>query len=360
MKFAANRPLNVSKDQIRVGHGATERILRQSFDSVSLAQDDGLSAAISPPEKAQDDRPFLSKFCGNLTLVCLAFLLFGLAPLTAQTPTPAQPVDPTQARPALPIAPESVTPPKVAAPSTNAPVAPTPQVVVAIIADSSLKQVLQELAQTWADSQDSGPQVPLTLTNAGTLRAKVESGSVWDVVISADVQDVKEMTDKNLLVVDGQRSLARNTLVVYGRKALVKDDDLDWFDLIGTEWKKVALGNPDLVASGRVARHALQKHDLLGDEHKDAYVYAPTEVLALAAVQREQADAVFFYKTDAARLSLPGFDVFPVSPDDAPPVFYTAAVCRLAKNSEQARAFIDFCGSDAGKAIWAKYGFETN
>jgi molybdate transport system substrate-binding protein len=257
--------------------------------------------------------------------------------------------------------PDSVTPP---APSTNsAPPAPAPQVAVAIIADSSLKQVLQELAQAWADTQDSGPQVPLTLTNAGTLRAKVassEGGSAWDVVISADVADVKELTNGGLLFADGQRSLARNTLVVYGRKALVKDDELDWFDLIGTEWKKVALGNPDQVASGRVAKRALQKHDLLGDDHKDTYVYAPTETLALAVAQREEADAVFVYKTDAVAIKLPGFDIFPLKTEDAPPVFYTAAVCRLAKNPAQARAFIDYCGSDAAKAIWAKYGFETN
>ena len=219
---------------------------------------------------------------------------------------------------------------------------------------------MQELAQTWADSQDSGPQVPLTLTNAGTLRAKVESSSGWDVVISADVADMKEMTDRGMLSADGQSSLARNTLVIYGRKALVKDDDLDWFDLIGTEWKKVALGNPDLVASGRVAKYALQKHDLLDDEHKDIFVYVPTDALALAVAQREQADAVFVYKTDASKINLPGFAIFPLATDDAPPVFYMAAVSRLAKNPTQARAFIDYCAGDAAKAIWAKYGFETN
>jgi molybdate transport system substrate-binding protein len=297
----------------------------------------------------------------NRFLLRLALLLFSLAPLCAQPATPARPADPNQARPALPVVPDSLTPPQAASRSTNnAPAAPAPQVAVAVMAESSLKQVLQELAQAWADSQDSGPQVPLTLTNSGTLRAKVEGGSAGDVVISADVADVKEMTDKGLLFADGQRSLARNTLVIYGRKALVKDEELDWFDLIGTEWKKVTLGNPDLVASGRVAKRALQKHDLLGDEHKDTFVYAPTEALALAVAQRDQADAVFVYKTDAAKIDLPGFALFPLKTEDAPPVFYTAAVCRLAKNPTQARAFIDYCGGADAKAIWAKYGFETN
>jgi molybdate transport system substrate-binding protein len=294
----------------------------------------------------------------NRFLLCAALFVLGLAPLAAQPATPAQPADPNQARPALPVVPDSITPPQPATPSTNN--APAPQIAVAIIAESSLKQVLQELAQTWADSLDSSPEVPLTLTNSGTLRSKVEGGSTWDVVISADVADMKEMTDQGLLLADGQRSLARNTLVIFGRKALVKDDDLDWFDLTGTEWKKVALGNPDLVASGRVAKRALQKRGLFDDDHKDLFTFAPTEKLALAVVQREQADAVFLYKTDATGLKLSGFDVFPVTTDDAPPVFYTAAVSRLAKNPAQAHAFIDYCSSDAAKAIWAKYGFETN
>ncbi|MCE0523678.1 MAG: molybdate ABC transporter substrate-binding protein [Methylacidiphilales bacterium] len=289
-------------------------------------------------------------------LLSLALLLFSFAPLSAQTATPAQPADPNQARPAVPVEPTPVP----ATPATNAPPAPASQVAFTVIADSSLKLVLQELAQTWADNQDSSPRVPLTLANAGTLRAKVEGGSIWDVVISADLQDVKEMTDKGFLLADGQRSLARNTLIVYGRRALVKDDELDWFDLIGTEWKKVAMGNPDLVASGRAARRALQKHDLVGDDTKDIFVYEPNETVALAAVQREEADAVFFYKTDAAQISLPGFEVYPLKTEDAPPIFYIAAVCRLAKNPAPARAFIDYCGSAAARAIWTKYGFETN
>ncbi len=296
-------------------------------------------------------------------LFFLALLLVNLTSLRAQPATPAQPADPNQARPAVPVEITPIPAAPAAPTSTKAEAANASQVAVAIIAESSLKRVLQDLAQGWADSQNSGPQVPLTLTNAGTIRAKVEGqtgGSDWDLIISADVADVKEMTDKGFLMADGQRSLARNSLVIYGRKALVKDDDLDWFDLVGTEWKKVALGNPDLVASGRVAKLALAKHDLLGDDRKDTYVYAPTDALALAVVQREQADAVFADKTDAATMNLPGFEIFPLDTADAPPVFYTAAVCRLAKNPAQARAFIDYCSSDAAKAIWTKYGFETN
>jgi molybdenum ABC transporter molybdate-binding protein len=290
------------------------------------------------------------------------FLSVGIVPSQAQTPTPARPADPHQAIPAQPVSPTLPAPAATVAP-TNAPgsasTSPAAPALI-IMADSSLREVLQELAQSWADSLDASPQVPLTLTNAGTMRAKIMAATPCDVVIGADIQDVKEMTDKGALFAEGQRSLARNLLVIYGRKALVKDDELEWFDLVGSEWKKVAMGNPDLVASGRVAKRALQKHDLLNDENKNMFVYEGTEALALQVAEREQADAVFVYKTDLGTISLPGFEVITLKSEDAPPIFYTAAVCRLAKNPALAHAFIDYCAGDAAKEIWARHGFEAN
>jgi molybdate transport system substrate-binding protein len=248
-----------------------------------------------------------------------------------------------------------------AGPSTNAaPAAANATASLSVIAESSLKGALSELAQAWADNQPNSPQVPLAFTSSGIIAAKAQTTSDYDLVISASIDDIKALTDKTVLMPDGQRMLARNSVVIYGRKALVKDDDLQWYDLIGNEWKKVALGKPDTVASGHVAQRALQKHDLLGDDNKELYTYTMTDGLAIGQAQAEKADAVFAFKTDVAKLNLNGFEIFPLDSADAPPVFYTAAVCRLAKNPALAHAFIDFLSSDAAKPIWAKYGFETN
>lgn len=278
----------------------------------------------------------------------------------AQAQVPAQPADPNQPIPAQPV--QSAVPPGAPAPSpavataTNVPTSTGPR--ISIIADDSLKAVLAELAQTWADSQATSPQIPITLTNAGTMRAKIEAGGVWDLAIDADIDDTKAMTDKGFLLADGQRSLARNSLAIYGRAPLVKDDDLDWFDLVGTEWKKVALGNADLTVSGRVARRALQKHGLLDDDHKNIYASAATESAALQLLQRDKVDAAIVFRTDLGSINLPNFQAFPIKTEDAPPVFYTVAVFRLAQNPGLARAFIKFCSSEAARPIWTRHGFE--
>jgi ABC-type molybdate transport system substrate-binding protein len=109
-----------------------------------------------------------------------------------------------------------------------------------------------------------------------------------------------------------------------------------------------------------VAVRALQKHELYDDEHKPIYILAGTELQALQVIEREQADAVFCYKTDLATVDLPGFEMYPLKTDDAPPIFYTVAISRLAKNPTEARQFIDYCTGETGRAIWAKHGFETN
>jgi molybdate transport system substrate-binding protein len=300
----------------------------------------------------------------NVFAGLIALGLLAAHPVAAQTPIPATPVDPNQPVTAQPVQAQPVSPAQnsgatPASPAdTNAATAPVPQLT--ILADSSLRAVIQELAQTWADNQPTSPQVPLTLTNAGTIRTQLNSNPVWDVVISPDAGDMKALTEQGLLVADGQRSLARNTVVIYGRKALLKDDALDWFDLVGTEWKKVALGNPDLCTSGRIADRALKNHDLLDDDHKNIYVNAGTEALAVQIVERDQADAVFVYRTDLGAADIPGFEVMPLNLVDAPPVFYLAAVGRLAKNPDAARSFIAYCGSEAARPIWSKYGFEMN
>ena len=320
--------------------------------------------------KISDPAPIFKRLC-QVWHIVLIVACAGLIPLHAQTPVPARPADPTQAIPAPPVVPVPASPAATKTPSavTNAPVVDTnaapanaqgPGITLSILADVSLKKVLQELAQTWADNLPGNTQVPLSLANAGTIRNKIMDGGVWDVVISADVDDVKAMTDKGVLLAPGQRSLARNTVVIYGRHALIKDDDLEWFDLIGTEWKRVALGNPDVVASGRVAKRALDKHDLYDDGHRKLYTVVPNEERVLAVAESEQADAIFVYKTDLVGINLPGFEGYPLKAEDAPPVFYVASIAAKSKNPDLGRAFLDYLTGDSARAIWVKYGFETD
>jgi molybdate transport system substrate-binding protein len=306
-------------------------------------------------------------FSAKRACLALALILCGCSIGHAQVP--AQPADPSQAIPAQPVQPAApaIAPvpasPASMTPSTDTTAAAVPATTgpsISIIADSSLKAVLSELAQTWADSQASSPEMPITLTNAGTMRAKIEAGGVWDLAIDASVDDTRAMTTSGFLLATGQQTLARNVLVIYGRAPLVKDDDLDWFDLVGTEWKKVALGNPDLTASGRVAQYALKKHDLLDDDHKGVYVNAPNETAALSLLEGEKADAAFVYATDLPGINLPGFQAFPLKAEDAPPIFYTAALFRLAKNPDLAIAFLKYISSENARPIWAKYGFEMD
>src|SRR5271167_2235281 len=131
------------------------------------------------------------------SLLVLVLFCCGVVFLHAQSATPAQPVSPDQARPATPVAPDELTPnanPTTSgasmsavtpAPSTNAPPAAAPAPAnLSVIAESSLKAVLAELTQAWADNQDNNPQVPLAFTSSGIIAAKAATTGDYDVVIS--------------------------------------------------------------------------------------------------------------------------------------------------------------------------------
>ena len=75
-------------------------------------------------------------------------------------------------------------------------------------------------------------------------------------------------------------------------------------------------------------------------------------------LQREKADAAFVFVTDLPGFSLPNFQAFPLKPEDAPPVFYTAAIFRAAKSPDLALAFLKYIAGESARPIWAKHGFE--
>jgi molybdate transport system substrate-binding protein len=232
------------------------------------------------------------------------------------------------------------------------------QDVLAVAADSSLRGALQELAQAWADNTDDNKKVELSISNVETLKNEVAKGAPWDVVILAGADEARQLTEQGKLDPQGQRNIARNELVVLGKKALLKDEEPEWHDLVRNEWRRMALGNPALTASGRFAQKAMEKRDLW-DRVKAEARLAPTETLALDFARRNDADGVFIFRTDLKGITLDMYEVYPVDPKDHPPVLYVAAVVKGAAKGALGRDFMQFLVSEEAMLVWKKWGFPT-
>lgn len=230
------------------------------------------------------------------------------------------------------------------------------ETTLVITADSTLKPVIPELTQAWADNQ-SDMRVELQFTNSDILMKQLSQDKAGDVVIFADSNDAKFAAKKGLVSADTCKVVARNELVVYGKKPLLADEELEWFDLVAREWDHFALGDPVRTASGRAAQAALQKRDLSAKLKSDAALLAGNELTAIDFVRRTEADAVFALRTDLAKFTVDGFVLYKIDPADYPAFVYTAAPTKNPRTQAAARSFIQSLTGKDARLIWEKYGY---
>ncbi len=227
---------------------------------------------------------------------------------------------------------------------------------ISIIADSSLRSVLPQLVQDWADSQND-MKVDLQFTNAGILQSQLVEGKAGDVVIFASSVDAREAAKRGFIVGSEQKTFARNELVVYGRKAILKDEELDWYDLLAREWDQFALGDPAKTTSGRPAISEIEKHGLSARMKGEGVHLGGNEAVTLDFAKRGEADAVFLYRTDLAKATVEGFTVFPIDAGDYPALSYVAAPAKTTKALETARSFIQSLGGKEAQETLRKAGY---
>lgn len=227
---------------------------------------------------------------------------------------------------------------------------------ITITADNTLKGVLQELTQVWADKQPD-TSVELQFANSENLQKQLVDNKAGDVLIFADASDLKEATKRGYILSADQKQIAHNDLIVYGRKGLLADEELEWFDLVAREWETISLGDPARTASGRAVQAALQKRNLTARLKGDGTRLCGNEVVALDCARRGEVEAVFLLRTDLGKTTLDGFVVYPIDRADYPSFDYIAAPTKNSKSLAVARRYIEFLAAKETQPIWIKYGF---
>lgn len=226
---------------------------------------------------------------------------------------------------------------------------------VVVFAAASLKNALDEIAETWAkDTGRPGPKISYAASPA--LARQMEQGAPADLFISADLDWINYAQGKNLIQ-DGTRfNLLGNKIVVIAPK----DSKTATLALTGADLTKalaggkLAMGNVDAVPAGKYGKAALEK---LGawDAVKASIAQAESVRAALLLVARGEAPLGVVYSTDAA--AEPKVRIVATFPADShPAIIYPAALTRESKNAA-AKAFLDFLRSAKARASFEKQGF---
>jgi molybdate transport system substrate-binding protein len=221
-----------------------------------------------------------------------------------------------------------------------------------IHAAASLSDAMKEIGGVY--EKESGDKLQFNFGASSMLARQIEEGAPADLFLSADEAKMDALEKKNLLLAGTRRSLLSNLLVIVvanDAAAVPKPAS----DLIKSDYKKIALAEPQSVPAGIYAREYLQKLKLW-DALKEKVV--PTENVrsALAAVEAGNVEAGFVYKTDAL-ISKKVKVAVEISAAEGPKISYPIAVLKSSKEPERAKKLEEYLSGPEAAAIFKKFGF---
>lgn len=246
---------------------------------------------------------------------------------------------------------------------------------ITVFAAASLENALNEVIKKYNETQPNVTVVP-SYDSSGTLLAQIEEGAACDVFFSAAQKQMDTLQNDDQLVVDGTRyNVVNNQVVVITYKgsgtAVTGLENLK-------DAKSIALADGS-VPVGKYTRQAMVNAGML--DAVDDVSTIPTDVVsqALGGVEINECGNVSAVKTQVAEGSNEVGTVYysdtygledkldilqVISYDLTGDVIYPIAQVQNdeADELEQKAAldFVNFVKSDAAKAIFDSYYFDTN
>jgi molybdate transport system substrate-binding protein len=221
-----------------------------------------------------------------------------------------------------------------------------------ISAAISLKDALNEIESAYT-SGHSGTTLHLNCGASGTLQQQIEQGAPVDVFISASPREMDALESKGMLLPGTRHDLVKNQVVL-----IVPSDRTgvsNFRDLMRTEVKFVAMGEPRAVPAGSYAQQVLT-HFGIYDQLKPKLVFGKDVRQVLEYVETGNADAGIVYATDARITNR--VTVVATAPENShAPVVYPVAVIKTSHDPSAARGFVGFLLGPQARGVFVKFGF---
>lgn len=225
-----------------------------------------------------------------------------------------------------------------------------------VLAAASLQDGLDEAATEW--EKQGHPRPTLSFAGTSELARQVIAGAPADLFISADEKWMDDLSAKSMIRPETRTVLLGNGLVliapVGSTLALEPKRDFPLAQALGSG--RLAMADPETVPAGRYGKEALENLRVWPAVSKRIAV-AENVRLALALVARKEAPLGIVYETDAR--AEPKVRIVARFPKDShKPIVYPIAVLKASTNVEAVQ-FRAFLLSDAGQAIFGKFGFQS-
>jgi molybdate transport system substrate-binding protein len=213
---------------------------------------------------------------------------------------------------------------------------------------ASLKEVINELSDGFAKKKP-GVKFVRNYGASGQLVKQIENGAPADIFISANLEWMDYLKNKQLADVASIGTFTYNTLVFAGAPGKASS----MHDLIKLE--RIAIGSPKSVPAGEYATEAFKKAGIEKQLEKKL-VMARDVRECLTYAERGEVDGAFVYRTDALQAKQARI-LFVVPQELYSRVVYPMALTVTGARNKDAAAFFAYLHGDEAKAVLLKYGF---
>ena len=217
-----------------------------------------------------------------------------------------------------------------------------------------MKNALDDIALTYRDPGKA--EIVASYGGSAALARQVEAGAPADIFISADLDWMDYLAEKQLINPATRSNLLSNAIVLVAPASstlsIAIGPNFPLAESLGGE--RLAMADPASVPAGKYAKASLRT---LGVWDAVAAKIAPAENVraALLLVARGETPLGIVYRTDAA--AEPGVRLVGTFPESRhPPIVYPVTVTASSRDPGAAE-FVAYLRSPAAAAAFAKQGF---
>ena len=228
------------------------------------------------------------------------------------------------------------------------------QETITVFAAASLKNALDDVDAAFAMA--NGAKITASYEASSVLARQIEAGAPADVFISADLDWMKYLHDKNLVAAETEKQVLGNAIVLVAPKDSTAEAKIEkGFDLASLlKGGKLAMGEVKSVPAGKYGKAALESLGIWSSV-EGSVAQAENVRAALKLVSTGEAAAGIVYATDAA--AEPGVKVIGTFPEDShPPIVYPFAKTAGSKDAET-DAWLKCAESNTAKPLYEAQGF---
>jgi molybdate transport system substrate-binding protein len=225
---------------------------------------------------------------------------------------------------------------------------------IVVFAAASLKNALDDVSAEW--QRETGKKTAISYAASPALARQIEQGAPADIFISADLDWMDYVQQRNLIKADTRSNLLGNKIVLIAPKNSIASVKIaPGFNLAAALGSgRLAMADTAAVPAGKYGKSALETLGVWSSV-QDKVAQAENVRAALLLVSRGEAPLGIVYETDAAAdPNVRIVDAFPANTH--PAIVYPIAITAASRNAN-ATAFLAYLKSPKAQPLFRKQGF---